>query len=88
MASSDKDVEEQLLEAGNKIFDPPTSVEELLPLLDVSLSVLFFSILSERGFFFFNFGISLRIVYCLITFFNMVECCLRIFFFCTVYADI
>ncbi|KAG7020414.1 Sister chromatid cohesion protein PDS5-like A [Cucurbita argyrosperma subsp. argyrosperma] len=34
MASSDKDVEEQLLEAGNKIVDPPTSVEQLLPLLD------------------------------------------------------
>lgn len=40
MASSDKDVEEQLLEAGNKIVDPPTSVEELLPLLDKIESLL------------------------------------------------
>ncbi|KAG6598548.1 hypothetical protein SDJN03_08326, partial [Cucurbita argyrosperma subsp. sororia] len=40
MASSDKDVEEQLLEAGDKIVDPPTSVEELLPLLDKIESLL------------------------------------------------
>ncbi|KAJ7966255.1 Sister chromatid cohesion PDS5 B-B [Quillaja saponaria] len=34
MASSDKELEEQLLEAGNKLVDPPSSVDELLPLLD------------------------------------------------------
>ncbi|RDX77938.1 Sister chromatid cohesion protein PDS5-like B-B, partial [Mucuna pruriens] len=34
MASADKELEEQLLEAGNKLVDPPSSVEELLPLLD------------------------------------------------------
>ncbi|XP_054818826.1 sister chromatid cohesion protein PDS5 homolog C isoform X2 [Prosopis cineraria] len=34
MASSDKELEEQLLEAGNKLTDLPSSVEELLPLLD------------------------------------------------------
>ncbi|XP_061346896.1 sister chromatid cohesion protein PDS5 homolog C-like isoform X2 [Gastrolobium bilobum] len=34
MASTDKELEEQLLEAGNKLVDPPSSVDELLPLLD------------------------------------------------------
>lgn len=36
MASADKEqeLEEQLLEAGNKLVDPPSSVEELLQLLD------------------------------------------------------
>lgn len=36
MASSDKELEAQLLEAGNKLVDPPSSIDELLPLLDVS----------------------------------------------------
>ncbi|XP_061365246.1 sister chromatid cohesion protein PDS5 homolog C-like [Gastrolobium bilobum] len=31
---ADKELEEQLLEAGNKLIDPPSSVEELLSLLD------------------------------------------------------
>lgn len=35
MTSADKELEEQLLEAGNRLLDPPSSVEELLPLLDV-----------------------------------------------------
>jgi len=35
MATTDKELEEQLLEAGNKLADPPSSVEELLSLLDV-----------------------------------------------------
>ncbi|RDX80536.1 Sister chromatid cohesion protein PDS5-like B-B, partial [Mucuna pruriens] len=35
MAFADKELEEQLLEAGNKLVDPPASVEELLPLLDI-----------------------------------------------------
>lgn len=35
MGSTDKELEEQLLEAGNKLLDPPSSAEELLPLLDV-----------------------------------------------------
>ncbi|XP_028782650.1 microtubule-associated protein futsch [Neltuma alba] len=34
MTSADKELEEQLLEAGNKLLDPPSSVDELLPLLD------------------------------------------------------
>ncbi|KAF7817297.1 Sister chromatid cohesion protein PDS5 like B-B [Senna tora] len=34
MASADKELEEQLLEAGNRLVDPPSSVDELLPLLD------------------------------------------------------
>ncbi|XP_014501197.1 transcriptional regulator ATRX [Vigna radiata var. radiata] len=34
MATTDKELEEQLLEAGNKLADPPSSVEELLSLLD------------------------------------------------------
>ncbi|CAN0855088.1 Sister chromatid cohesion protein PDS5 homolog C [Linum grandiflorum] len=34
MASSDKELEEQLEEAGNKLVNPPSSVDELLPLLD------------------------------------------------------
>ena len=35
MASSDGELEEQLLQAGNKLVDPPSSVDELLSLLDV-----------------------------------------------------
>ncbi|KAE7997235.1 hypothetical protein FH972_001885 [Carpinus fangiana] len=34
MTSSDTDLEEQLKEAGNKLLDPPSSVDELLNLLD------------------------------------------------------
>ncbi|PON99217.1 Armadillo-type fold containing protein [Trema orientale] len=34
MAASDKELEAQLLESGNKLVDPPSSVDELLPLLD------------------------------------------------------
>ncbi|KAK4274491.1 hypothetical protein QN277_017700 [Acacia crassicarpa] len=34
MASADKELEEQLREAGSKLVDPPSSVDELLPLLD------------------------------------------------------
>ncbi|XP_027902902.1 nucleolar protein dao-5-like [Vigna unguiculata] len=34
MASADKQLKEQLLEAGNKLADPPSSVEELLSLLE------------------------------------------------------
>ncbi|KAK4277237.1 hypothetical protein QN277_015259 [Acacia crassicarpa] len=34
MTSADNELEEQLLEAGNKLLDPPSSVDELLPLLD------------------------------------------------------
>ncbi|XP_059643018.1 sister chromatid cohesion protein PDS5 homolog C-like isoform X2 [Cornus florida] len=34
MASVDKELEEQLLEAGNRLLQPPSSVDELLPLLD------------------------------------------------------
>lgn len=41
MASSDKELEAQLMEAGNMLVDPPASVEELLPLLDVSPNFCF-----------------------------------------------
>ncbi|KAL0009557.1 hypothetical protein SO802_011059 [Lithocarpus litseifolius] len=34
MASADGELEEQLLQAGNKLVDPPASVDELLSLLD------------------------------------------------------
>ncbi|XP_027329221.1 MATH and LRR domain-containing protein PFE0570w [Abrus precatorius] len=34
MDSSDKELEEQLLEAGNKLVDPPSSVDDLLRVLD------------------------------------------------------
>ncbi|GAV59950.1 hypothetical protein CFOL_v3_03481 [Cephalotus follicularis] len=34
MASSDTELEQQLLEAGNKLVEPSSSVDELLPLLD------------------------------------------------------
>ncbi|XP_031279565.1 nucleolar protein dao-5 [Pistacia vera] len=34
MASSNDELEQQLIEAGNKLLDPPSSVDELLPLLD------------------------------------------------------
>uniref|UniRef100_A0A5B7B6F3 Uncharacterized protein n=1 Tax=Davidia involucrata TaxID=16924 RepID=A0A5B7B6F3_DAVIN len=34
MASADRELEEQLMEAGNRLLQPPSSVDELLPLLD------------------------------------------------------
>lgn len=34
-SSTGKELEEKLLEAGNKLLDPPSSVDELLSLLDV-----------------------------------------------------
>ncbi|RVW54183.1 hypothetical protein CK203_090544 [Vitis vinifera] len=34
MASTDGELEKQLMEAGNKLLVPPASVDELLPLLD------------------------------------------------------
>lgn len=43
MSSPDKDFEEQLAEAGKKLLDPPSSVEDLLPLLDVSSDAPLFS---------------------------------------------
>jgi hypothetical protein len=42
MASANKELEEELIEAGNKLFDPPSSVEDLLLLLFVS-TLCFFS---------------------------------------------
>lgn len=39
MASSDKELEQQLMDAGNKLLEPPDSVDELLPLLDVSFTL-------------------------------------------------
>ncbi|XVE97346.1 hypothetical protein REPUB_Repub03eG0011800 [Reevesia pubescens] len=34
MAASDKELELQLMDAGNKLVEPPSSVDELIPLLD------------------------------------------------------
>ncbi|KAL7165961.1 hypothetical protein ACSBR2_036764 [Camellia fascicularis] len=36
MASGEREFEEQLEEAGNRLLQPPSSVDELLPLLDNS----------------------------------------------------
>lgn len=36
MASSNVELEQQLMEAGNRLLEPPSSVDELLALLDVS----------------------------------------------------
>ncbi|KAL0801117.1 hypothetical protein Bca101_056293 [Brassica carinata] len=36
MADSDKQIENQILETGEKLTDPPSSLDELLSLLDVS----------------------------------------------------
>lgn len=35
MAFDQKELEEQLIQAGNKLADPPSSVDELLSLLNV-----------------------------------------------------
>ncbi|CDY70511.1 BnaC01g40770D [Brassica napus] len=34
MSDSEKEIENQILEAGEKLVDPPSSLDELLPLLD------------------------------------------------------
>lgn len=41
MAPFDKELEEQIAVAGNKLIEPPSSLEELLRLLDVSFFVYF-----------------------------------------------
>lgn len=35
MSDSEKEIENQILEAGEKLIDPPSSLDELLSLLDV-----------------------------------------------------
>jgi len=50
MASADKKLEKELLEAGNKLLNPPSSVDILLRLLRVN--TLFFFI-SHFAFFYF-----------------------------------
>jgi hypothetical protein len=42
MASVDKELEEELLEAGNKLLDPPSNVKDLLEILIVSILFFFF----------------------------------------------
>lgn len=37
MTAYDVELDEQLVEAGNKLVDPPASVDELLALLNVSI---------------------------------------------------
>ena len=46
MASVDGELEKQLMEAGNKLLAPPASVDEVLPLLDVSPNIFFFGFFS------------------------------------------
>ena len=46
MASSDGELEEQLLQAGNRLVEPPSSVDELLSLLDVKSPNFCFSFLN------------------------------------------
>lgn len=38
MASKEKDLEDRLREVGSRLASPPSAVDELLPLLDVSPS--------------------------------------------------
>ena len=51
MASSDGELEEQLLQAGNKLVDPPSSVDELLSLLDVKALIFCSNFVTSLGFF-------------------------------------
>jgi len=50
MASADKKLEKELLEAGNKLLNPPSSVDNLFRLLCVNI-IFFF--LSQFAFFYF-----------------------------------
>lgn len=43
MSDSDKEVENQIIEAGEKLIDPPSSLDDLLSLLDVSFLHLSFA---------------------------------------------
>jgi hypothetical protein len=45
MASVDKELEEELLEAGNKLLDPPSNVKDLLDILIVSILCFIFCFL-------------------------------------------
>lgn len=42
MASVDKELEEELVEAGEKLLDPPSSVDDLITVLIVSTLLFFF----------------------------------------------
>lgn len=44
MASSDQALEDELIQAGNKLANPPSSTDELLPLLDVTFIFSFLSL--------------------------------------------
>ena len=68
MAASDRELEAQLLESGNQLVDPPESVDELLPLLDVSPNFLSWN-------FVFTFGHVCVVV------FSVHGCILGFFFF-------
>ena len=52
MASSDGELEEQLLQARNKLVDPPSSVDELLSLLDVKALIFCSNFVTSLGFFY------------------------------------
>ena len=60
MASSDGELEEQLLQAGNKLVDTPSSVDELLSILDVKALIFCSNFVASLGLFFvcFLFSIS------------------------------
>ena len=60
MSSSDKELEAQLLESGNKLVEPPSDVDELLPLLDVRILILRISVFSWfcRRWRWFHFGLK------------------------------
>lgn len=67
MSDSDKELENQILEAGEKLVDPPSSVDDLLSLLDVSSpSPLRFVCLCFLLLFFFGFVAMLSVCMCLV----------------------
>ena len=66
MASSDGELEEQLLQAGNKLVDPPSSVDELLSLLDVKALIFCSNFVTSLGFF-------LLFIFCLFLVFYFVD---------------
>jgi len=60
MAFDQKELEEQLIQAGNKLADPPSSVDELLSLLNV-ISLSFHSFFNIVIFSFFYSGYDIYI---------------------------
>lgn len=72
MASVDKELEEELVEAGEKLLDPPSSVNDLITVLIVSTLLFFFS------FHFFKFMRFLRVYFSLyLSFLRFLFCVFR-----------